>query len=182
MNKHIEDPLYEKYPVLFSGRSLPITQSLMAFGCECRDGWAHILDHLFGFLTEHMNRKLWVPYSEKYKAAHANEKLYGLKINPPQIILDQVKEKFGTLRVYYHTAFAEGESPFENPNIAEKVDSEALEKALKDYYQKIDNAIDYAEYQTSRTCEVTGQEGKLYTKGWHSVLCDEEAKKQNLIP
>jgi hypothetical protein len=181
MNQAIEDSFYEKYPVLFSGRNLPVTQSLMAFGCECRDGWAQILDHLFGFLTTHMNQDLWVAYSEDYKAAHANEKLYCLKIKPPQIILDQVKEKFGTLRVYYHTEFAEG-SPFENSDITEKVDEKALEKTLREYYAVIDNAIAYAEYQTSRTCEVTGKAGTLYTKGWHSVLCEEEAKKQNLIP
>jgi hypothetical protein len=175
MRKELELKLSEKYPLLFRDKDLPPTQTLMCFGCECADGWYNILDHLFGYLTFLTETIVHIDYTKQYKTIHKNDKDYyekycSYKLTPPQIILDQVKEKYGTLRVYYHT------TGYNIPEeIKEILDDKDLDKKLNNFYNKIDYAIDYAEYQSSVTCEITGKEGKLYTKGWHRTLCDEEA-------
>ena len=181
MKTELEKILVEKYPTLFKNYHGDPKVTCMCFGIETRDGWFNILDHLFGYLTNLMRNPLHIPYTEKYKEEHKQDKDYYTshcfyKFDPPQIILDQVKEKFGTLRVYYHTEL-EKEIP---EDIWVIVDQNEYYKKLDYYNEKIDSAIDYAEYQSSVTCEVTGKEGKLYAKGWHQTLCEEEAKKQNL--
>jgi hypothetical protein len=61
----------------------------------------------------------------------------------------QVKEKFGTLRIYIHNA------------------SEAANMV-----------VDYAESLSEVTCEMCGAPGKIYRVGWHSTLCKEHAVKK----
>jgi hypothetical protein len=182
MKEELEQELIKKYPKLFRDSSLPPTQTLICFGCDCGDGWYKILDHLFGYLTDLMERKLVVDYTKEYKDQHRDkkdfyEKYCSYKFLPPQIILDQVKEKWGCLRVYNHTDFED---------IPEEVwavlDLKEFYKKMDEYSDRIDHAIEYAEYQSSRTCEITGKEGKLYTKGWYRVLCDEEAIKKGYKP
>jgi hypothetical protein len=177
MNTKLEKQLIDKYPKLFKNGNRPPTESLMCFGCECDDGWYKILDHLFGYLTNLMETELRIPYTQEYRAKHKDDKDYYQKhqsavIAPPQIILDQVKEKFATLSVYYYTDMED--IPDEIWGI---LDLNEYYARLKKYNDKIDLAINYAEFQSSVTCEVTGKDGKLYTNGWNRVLCDEEAVK-----
>lgn len=182
MTKELEDKLIEKYPKLFMNRNAPPTASLMCFGCECGDGWYRLLDHLFGYLTSIMTHPLELDYVDEYKNKHRQDKDYYSKyctyeVLPPQIILDQVKEKYGTLRVYYHT---------DMDDIPEDVwgilNLKNFYAEMEKYNQRIDAAIDYAEYQSSVTCEVTGSEGKLYSKGWFRTMCPEEAIKAGYLP
>ena len=77
MNAQNTRNLYAEFPELFRGRNRPITQSLMGFGCECGDGWYELLRDLCGDLMT-------------LCGDHA--------IDVPELI--QVKEKFGSLRVY----------------------------------------------------------------------------------
>ena len=77
MNVELEELLAARWPDVFRGRDRPLTQSLMAFGCECGDGWYQLLDALCETLTEH---------------ASALGRL------PPEFI--QIKEKYATLRAY----------------------------------------------------------------------------------
>ena len=56
--------------------------------------------------------------------------------------ITQVKEKYGSLRVYTNYST-----------------------------NAIDTAIDAAEDESERTCEVCGQPGKLYTDGWMMTRC-----------
>lgn len=77
MTPELEDLLSVRWPDVFRGQGKPITQSLMAFGCECGDGWYSLLDALCETLTE-----------------HASE----LGRLPPEAT--QIKEKYGTLRFY----------------------------------------------------------------------------------
>jgi len=84
MNSELTKKLYERHPAIFRQRTSPITDSLMAFGFECGDGWYAILDALCGELD-------------------GVAKNYGLRIEA-----SQVKEKFGGLRFYYDAVPAEG--------------------------------------------------------------------------
>jgi hypothetical protein len=182
MNQNLDRQLSEKYPKLFKNKNLPPSQTLMCFGCECGDGWYKVLDHLFCYLTELMERKLHIDYSKEYQEKYKGEKDFykkysSYKFLPPQIVLDQVKEKYATLRVYYHIV-----SEDIPEDIWAALDLDDFYKKLKEYQDAVDHAIEFAEYQSSRTCEVTGEEGKLYIKGWHKVLCDDEAKKIGYLP
>lgn len=69
-----------------------------------------------------------------------------------QVEAAQVKEKFGSLCFYTDHA--------------------------DDFVQ---GAIDMAEAMSTRYCEVCGQPGKTYTKGWHVTLCVEHAQARNKI-
>ncbi len=65
----------------------------------------------------------------------------------PQVVVDQVKEKFGTLRFYYHGG--------------------------DDY---VDGVVRMAEAMTTVTCETCGNAGKTRSGGWVRTLCDEHEK------
>jgi hypothetical protein len=77
VNFELEDRLTSCWPDIFRGRNRPITQSLMAFGCECGDGWYPLLDALCETLTEH-----------------------ACALGRPPVEAIQIKEKYATLRFY----------------------------------------------------------------------------------
>jgi hypothetical protein len=80
MRQELEEKLVEKYPSLFADRTRPPTESLMCFGCECDDGWFHILDSMCSLIDHHIKNGEW-QYEQPYR-------------------FTQIKEKFGGLRVY----------------------------------------------------------------------------------
>jgi hypothetical protein len=64
----------------------------------------------------------------------------------------QIKEKYGTLRAYWHGAL----SP----------ETDAL----------VEEAIDLAEARSGVTCEICGEEGRLYGPGWLTTRCAQHAE------
>ena len=76
MNAEHTEYLFNKYPKLYRGRFLPITQNLLPFGIETGDGWFDIIRDLSEALT-----KLDAELGTETEAV-------------------QVKEKYGTLRFY----------------------------------------------------------------------------------
>lgn len=77
MNEVNTKKLLEKYPELYRGTKLPITENLMSFGFEHGDGWMNLLDELSAKI------------------------MYIAKLEKQDIPLAvQVKEKYGTLRFY----------------------------------------------------------------------------------
>lgn len=94
--------------------------AILQCGIECSNGWLTILDQLFSTMRTHA----------KYA------KLENFKIV-------QVKEKFGTLRVYTDGA---------------------------DQY--INGAITLAEHMSEVTCECCGQNGTIRNNRWIRTLCD----------
>jgi hypothetical protein len=178
MNQEFEIELVKKYPEILRDYRGDKMQTCMAWGMECNDGWYKILDHLLAYLTSLTKTDLIVKYTQEYRDSHKDDKdyydkHYSLRMKAPQIILDQVKEKYGTLTVYYH---ANSEGLEELPEEVQKIiDKEDYDKKVKRFYNKVDFAISYAEFQSSITCEQTGKEGRLYTKGWCRTMCDEVA-------
>ena len=86
----------------------------------------------------------------------------------------QIKEKYGTLRVYWN--FKEIENYEELRS--KLVKPEQLDEYIGKYSDLVDSAVDFCEYLSSKTCEVTGKPGKLYSEGWCVTLCKEEAIKR----
>jgi hypothetical protein len=134
------DTLYEKYPELFSNKNKDIRSSCMAWGCECGLGWYDILSSLCWMINQHgRNKQDQRDYIEK----HQPERLSEIVEYAP-VKFDQIKEKFGGLRVY----FSGGD----------------------DY---IEGLVSMAESFSYKICEVCGERGSPNKGGWISTLCDE---------
>lgn len=163
MSPELEKKLAEKYPTLFQDKDKPVTQSLMAFGCEFDDGWYKLIDDLCEYITKLSNREDMVRLKDEYKT----KENYGfIHVKRPSISFTQVKEKWGRIRIYWHGG---GVDNFEE--IKEKVNYQDYEKHVNSYYDSIQNAIDYVEFLSGKVCEVCGEPGKMYTNGWYMVRC-----------
>ncbi len=120
MTPELEQRLFKKYPELFARRHLPMSETCMCWGLSCGDGWYAILERLCSTITWFCN-----------------------KTNTPLPQFEQVKEKFGVLRVYEHTGVG----------------------------YVIDCLIRDAETQSAHTCEICGEWGELNKKGWLRCSC-----------
>lgn len=77
MNKHLQNYLFEKYPVLFRQKDLSKEETCMCWGIECGDGWFGLIDRSCERIQDFINK-------------NPNEKC--------EVV--QVKEKYGSLRMY----------------------------------------------------------------------------------
>lgn len=116
-----------KYPKLFPN----------GFYIEHADGWAGILDAVFGSMS------MWFSIKDGVKTCTLDH-----------VRVVQIKEKFGTLRLYVDIA-------------AEATAGQAGE---------IHGAIHVGEYLSSVTCEECGKPGTLSGKGWIRTTCPEHTK------
>jgi len=137
MNKELELKLVEKYPKILQDYGGDKMKTCMAWGMECGDGWYDLLDDLLAKLD------------------------YLSNLSGVQVVADQIKEKYGTLRFYYH-----------------KVGGDYK---LLDYI--IDNIIDMAEKRSANICEKTGKNGTVCSRmGWLKTLNRDEANKDGYTP
>jgi hypothetical protein len=96
---------------------------------------------------EYMKSVIDPVYKEKRLAEIVAGSIRELPGIIPQVTLDQVKEKFGTLRFYY----SGGDD-------------------------SIDGMVRMAESMSAVTCEECGVPGRIRHGGWISTLCDEHAR------
>ena len=164
MSPELEHKLIEKYPKLFKNVNKSPKETLICFGCECGDGWYNILDNLCGFIVH-------IQECHSYFLTKKDGKC--IDFHCPDVVFDQIKEKYGTLRVYWHF-----DSSYYNELAAQLKDTESLDSYINRYSEMIESVISFCEYLSSKTCEVTGKPGKLYSKGWCVTLCKEEAIKR----
>lgn len=141
MKKELELKLVEKYPTILMDYGGDKRHTCMHWGMECGDGWYNLLDELL-------------------------EKLdYISKNTGTQVVADQIKEKFGTLRFYYSTII---KTDFNVEPIIDKI---------------ISDIVQSAERKSAHICENTGKGGYLCGRGgWLRTLSKEEADKENYIP
>ena len=132
MKQELDKLLCEKYPKMMVNRNKPMQETCMCWGFECGDGWYNILDQLMGNIQHHIdwNNKNFEKGYTQYKQV-------------PQVTLDQVKEKFGTLRFYY----TGGDDV-------------------------IDGMVRMAESMSGVTCEQCGSPGTTGGQGWITTLCE----------
>jgi hypothetical protein len=121
MNKELDKKLVENYPKIFADRHKSAQETCMCWGFECDSGWYNLIDSLCSSIQHHLNCKPAVP----------------------QVVVDQVKEKFGTLCFYFHGG--------------------------DDY---IHGLVDMACRLTKSICEICGNPGKIKNDGWIKVRCD----------
>jgi hypothetical protein len=123
------DELFEKYPQLFRKRTLPASETCMCWGICCGIGWYELIDDVCGQLhTMFTELKL---EGEDYPA------------------VEQVKEKFGTLRFYMGD----------------------MKKLSKADAKKVYDFIHEAEHRSSITCEKCGKPGSEVPGSWVRTLC-----------
>ena len=141
MKQELDKLLCERYPKMMVNRNKPMQETCMCWGFDCGDGWFNILDQLMGNIQHHIdwNNKNFEKGYTQYKQV-------------PQVTLDQVKEKFGTLRFYY----TGGDDV-------------------------IDGMVRMAESMSGVTCEECGNPGKRIGGGWVTTLCEEHAKARDII-
>lgn len=156
------DSLAKKYPNLVWEKDSKLIS-------DCPVGWRQIVDDLFAELsilahdgvgyikvgyvkrfTDACNRgldKLRVPHKFRFRRRFS----YG-RIVRPSIRIDQIKEKFAELRVYYSC---------DDPKTDDRI------KGL----------VSLAERICRRTCQISGKPGKLRADFWYIVLSDVEYQK-----
>lgn len=161
--------IVKKYPNLFRDYGGDMRVTCLAWGFECGSGWMKIIDSIGQQLTD-----LDV---EKY------------------VIADQVKEKFGGLRFYYHTENLPL-SIFDwypkNKHIRNfwyhryirfirKYLTKFRRFFYRSLYEKISDIIETAENKSYEICEVCGEPGKLIGRSWLKTLCNDCDNERNKI-
>ena len=129
MTEEEDKVLCEKYPKIFKNRNGSIQETCMAWGFECGSGWFDIIDILCHEMQNH------VDWKSKDLSEEEKESL--------QVVADQVKEKFGTLRFYY----SGGDDV-------------------------IEGMVSMAESISHRICEECGCPGDPRKGSWIKTLCD----------
>ena len=124
MNEKLDELLCQRYPKMMVNREKSMMETCMCWGFECGDGWFNILDQLMGNIQHHIDWK-----NKNGEVVH-------------QVTLNQVKEKFGTLRFYYTGG---------------------------DNY--IDGMVTMAESMSGVTCEECGLPGTQTQGGWIKTAC-----------
>ena len=141
MKKELELKLVEKYPKILCDYGGDMQKTCMHWGMECGDGWYDLLNDLLEKLD----------YISKHSGV--------------QVVADQIKAKFGTLRFYYSTII---KKDFNVEPIVDKI---------------ISDIVAAAERQSAYVCENTGKRGFSCSRmGWLKTLSREEAKKENYAP
>jgi len=140
MKQELDKLLCEKYPKMMVNRNAPMTETCMCWGFDCGDGWFNILDQLMGNIQHHID---W--NNKNFEKGYAQYK------QVPQVTLDQVKEKFGTLRFYYTGGDDE-----------------------------ISGMVRMAESMSGVTCEECSAPAKTHGPGWIRTICEPCEKARDL--
>lgn len=149
-------PLIEKYPLIFSNNEMePIT----LFGLEIGEGWVPLIEiickkmycrirnfeHSIDYYKSQLEKETNDNIKSKLDITMQNFEAY--KAEMP--VIQQVKEKFGTLRIYTSNV-----DPY------------------------LDGLIDMAEEMSEHICEECGNKGLLYTIHWNKTLCEKHADER----
>lgn len=139
--------LYEKYPDLFQNRLKSPKESCLSFGIECNLGWYDIVSSVCWMIKQHEdNKKSQKEWKEKQNQEIKDSMGISIVGEEPEyfpVKFDQVKEKFGGLRLY----FSGGD----------------------DYVKGL---VNMAEAMSYHVCETCGNKGTPNKGGWIVTLCE----------
>ena len=147
MKPALQNKLYARYPDLFIQKDLSMKETCMCWGISVADGWYGIIDSLCRQMMEVIVdvRKVFPDY------------------RCPEFV--QVKEKFGTLRIYLtqHSHMFQGED----------------DSYEKDLWEEMDSLVRSAEHASLYVCEHCGTTVDVETSGgWLVTLCNECREKR----
>jgi hypothetical protein len=179
MKEELDNYLCVTYPKMFVNRHASMQETCMCWGFACGDGWFQILRTLCQNIQHHIdwsvkNNQWDLDYNQMIVEHNAGDstklnKFCGdgpwgedrkeeilesgiKKVRPiiPQVVVEQVKEKFGTLRFYYQGGDDE-----------------------------IYGMVRMAESMSGVMCEECGAPGTSNSDGWVRTLCEQhEAEYQ----
>ena len=159
METKLEKYFYEKYPDLFINESKSMKETCMCWGIETGNGWMLLLDNLFWYIQNYIkNQHETVKWQQTYNDNKLKENPDAINNTPeylkekvPPIHFDQIKSKFGSLRVYY----TGGD-------------------------RNIDEAIRFSENLSRYICEECGTFDLTVgsSEGWITTLCEKCAIKK----
>ena len=139
MREELQNQLYEKYPSLFINKNKTIQESCMAWGIECGDGWYDLLSSVCWRIFQH-EKNIVDRIRYRNEAGKKSDKS-DLEYIP--VKFDQIKEKFGGIRIYYTGG--------------------------DDY---VNGVVSLADEMSYKICEICGNSGKPNKGGWITTLCD----------
>jgi hypothetical protein len=145
MDQELQNQLFEKYPDLFSNRTKSPMQSPMCFGIECNNGWHELISSVCWRISQH-EKNISERIRIRTEAGKPNDQS---DLDYVPVKFDQVKEKYGGLRIYYSGG--------------------------DDY---VDGVVSMADEYSYKVCEVCGNAGKPNKDGWITTLCDSCRNKQ----
>jgi hypothetical protein len=177
MKQELEEQLCTKYPKLFSYRVNRNTNSPLAFGLECGDGWFTIIDTMCRLIQTHID---W----ERERIASTkrfNRILAQARKGNERNLRYYAKSKLGykteeQIDEYVKNAKPREISETEPPKqvqffqIKEKFASLCVYTGGSDEY--VNGIIRMAEAISGCTCEDCGLPGKRRQGGWIRTLCD----------
>jgi len=138
MDKELDDTLCTKYPLIFANRYKTAQETRMFWGFECGNGWFDLIENLCDRIQSHIDQ------SNNRRIISIEKNYDNVPEEVSQVVAEQVKEKFGTLRFYYYGG--------------------------DDY---VSGLVSMAEKMSTSICMTCGNPGKLHTKGWWHVACKE---------
>ena len=155
MTPELDQHIREKYPLIFSQ---PCEMSI-------GDGWFDIIDALCANIQSHIDhvadQRKWTikwnnevndpDYDWSTKSSFAKREERPIPEPVAQVIASQIKEKFGTLRFYYHGG--------------------------DDYIRGLEAMADS---MSARICEECSKPGKVRSGGWIRTLCDDHAQEKEI--
>jgi hypothetical protein len=139
MKQELDQLLCQRYPKMMVNRNKSMMETCMCWGFEHGDGWYNIIDSLCGQIQHHID---W--QNKNFEKGHAQYK------QVPQVVVSQVKEKFGTLRFYYHGGD-----------------------------DVIDGMVRMAESWSAVACEECGAPGTQNSQGWIKTLCETHRRERD---
>ena len=169
MTPHLEDKLAQDYPQFFTRRSpnascgywsgmldkpqhrdtrrTELSELGMSDVCWCDDGWYRII-HDFCYLTK----------GTLEHARHVLSREGKLTVHQsPKFEFIQIKEKLGTLRLYYK--LWQSDAPVKD------IDPRDIELRLLEITREIDGYRAFAYLLSSKTCELSGSAARLRIRG-----------------
>ena len=124
MRQDLDELLCRKYPKMFVDRNKSMQETAMCWGFSCGDGWFDLIDELCDSIQSYIDNN------------SRQDRII------PQVIVEQVKEKFGTLRFYYQGG-----------------------------NDTIHGMVWFAESMSGRICEKCGNPGTRQGEGWVFTTC-----------
>ena len=155
MTKELEKKLEEAFPFMRKGKTLKqqraenyVDDLYSAFGVECQDGWYDLIYEL----------------CEEIMKAYTDE---GRLVD---LVVDQIKEKYGTLRFYYH--FGGQSETIQSLDVMGVGGIRMMSKSAP-FEDKIASIVTKYEEKSAHICEDCGSPGVLRPDlGWVLTLCD----------
>ena len=144
MKQELDELLCKKYSKMMVNRNKNMQETCMCWGFECGDGWFNILDQLMGNIQHHIDwKEKQRNWAIEFNSKAAQEEMRVVPESIPQVTLDQIKEKFGTLRFYY----TGGDDI-------------------------IDGMVRMAESMSGVTCEECSAPAQTHGPGWIRTMCE----------